>query len=88
MGKTYANTPKSRREIPPKPGSYTLKNKSGKPLYYGETNNLNRRIKEHHYDKTKQFSRVSITPTKTKTQAKKIEDRRLHQRKPPLNKKK
>ncbi|MFW9970474.1 MAG: GIY-YIG nuclease family protein [Candidatus Odinarchaeota archaeon] len=88
MGKTYANTPKSRREIPSKPGSYALKTQSGKSLYYGETNNLNRRIKEHHYDKSKHFSKVSITPTKTKSQAKKIEDRRLHQKKPPLNKKK
>jgi len=88
VGKTYSNTPKGRRIIPSKPGSYTLKNRSGKSLYYGETNDLNRRIKEHHYDNTKHFSRVSITPTQTKTQAKKIEDRRLRQKKPPLNKKK
>lgn len=88
MGKTYSNTLKSRREIPSKPGSYTLKNRSGKALYVGETNNLNRRIKEHHYDTTKHFSKVSITPTRSKSQARKIEDRRLHQRKPPLNKKK
>ena len=88
MGKTYSNTPKSRREIPSKPGSYTLKTRGDKALYYGETNDLNRRIKEHHYDTTKHFSKVSITPTKTKTQAKKIEDRRLRQKKPPLNKKK
>ena len=88
MRKKYSNTPKGRREIPSKPGSYALKTRSGKSLYYGETKDLNRRIKEHHYDKTKHFSNVAITPTRTKTQAKKIEDRRLHQKKPPLNKRK
>ncbi len=88
VGKTYSNTPKGRSSIPSKPGSYTLKSRSGKALYYGETNNLNRRIKEHYYDKAKHFSSVSIIPTKTKKQAERIEDRRLSQKNPPLNKKK
>lgn len=86
VGKTYPNTPKGRRQIPSKPGSYVLKDRNDKTLYYGETKNLNRRIKEHHYDKSKHFSLVSVTPTQTKSQARKLEDRRLQQKKPPLNK--
>jgi len=52
------------------------------------TKNLNRRIKEHHYDKSKHYAKVSITPTKTKSQAKRIEKQRLSNRKPSYNKKK
>ena len=85
LGKSYNNTPKGRSEIPAKPGAYNLRNKSGEIIYTGETENLKRRIKEHHYDKTKHFSSITITSTKTKKQAKNIETRRLRAKKPRLN---
>lgn len=88
MGKTYNNTQKGRKNIPTTPGAYTLKDRKRKEMYQGMTKNLNRRIKEHHYDKTKHFAFVSITPTKTKVQANKIENRRLSNKKPTYNKKK
>ncbi len=88
MGKTYNNTKKGRNSIPAAPGAYTLKNRKNKATYQGMTKNLNRRIKEHHYDKTKPFATVSITKTKTKAQANKIENRRLSNKKPAYNKKK
>ena len=84
--KTYSNTKKSRREIPKSPGAYNLRNKSGKVVYTGMTKNLNRRIKEHHYDKTKHFASVSITPTRTKSKAEAVEERRLKSNKPKENK--
>lgn len=88
MKKTYTNTKKSRNQIPKSPGVYNLKNRQGKTVYTGMTKNLNRRIKEHHYDKSKHFDRVAITQTKSKAQANKIEDRRLSSKKPAQNKKK
>ncbi len=87
LKKTYSNTKKSRSQIPRSPGAYNLKNRQGQTVYTGMTKNLNRRIKEHHYDKTKQFTRVAITPTKTKSQANKVEDIRLSNKKPAKNKK-
>ena len=88
LKKTYTNTRKSRNHIPKSPGVYNLKNRQGKTVYTGMTKNLNRRIKEHHYDKSKHFAGVAITPTKTKAQANKIEDIRLSNKKPAHNKKK
>ena len=88
LKKIYSNTKKSRNYIPKKSGVYNLKNRQGNTVYTGMTKNLNRRIKEHHYDKSKHFTHVSITPTKTKAQANKIEDRRLSNKKPAYNKKK
>ncbi len=88
LKKTYTNTKKSRNEIPKSPGVYNLKNRQGQTVYTGMTKNLNRRINEHHYDKSKHFARVAITPTKTKAQANKIEDSRLSNKKPAHNKKK
>ncbi len=86
MGKTYGNTPKGRFEIPKKPGAYNLRNKRGVVIYTGMTNNLKRRIKEHSYDKSKQFTSITITATKTKSQANKLENKRLHSKKLPYNK--
>ena len=88
LKKTYPNTKKSRNQIPKKAGAYNLKNQQGKTTYTGMTKNLNRRIKEHHYDKSKQFASVSITPTRTKAQANKLENKRLSSKKPTQNKKK
>ena len=70
MGKTYKNTPKGRSKLPSKPGTYNLKNRNGETVYTGMTKNLNRRIKEHHYSKSKHFSYITITLTKSKQQAK------------------
>ncbi len=84
--KTYANTKKSRSKIPKSAGVYNLKSKSGKTKYTGMTKNLNRRIKEHNSDPKKHFSKVSITQTKTKSQANKLENKRLSQKKPSGNK--
>ncbi|MFX1394821.1 MAG: GIY-YIG nuclease family protein [Promethearchaeota archaeon] len=86
MVKTYPNTKKSRNLIPKKPGAYNLKDKSGKVVYTGMTKDLNRRVKEHHYDKSKHFASVSITPTRSKSKAKTIEKRRLKSNKPSENK--
>ena len=58
--KTFRNTPKGRSEIPEKPGKYILLAKFGNEVYYGRTNNLRRRIKEEHYDKSKVFSYIKI----------------------------
>jgi len=89
MGKkTYPNTKKGRSQVPSRPGAYNLRNRSEKVIYTGETKDLNRRIKEHHYDRSKQFSKVSITPTKSKASAEKIEQKRLKSGKPPQNKRK
>lgn len=88
LKKTYPNTKKNRSQIPKSPGAYNLKNRQGQTVYTGMTKNLNRRIKEHHYNKSKHFSRVAITPTKTKGQANRYEDRRLSNKKPAYNKKK
>lgn len=88
LKKTYPNTKKSRNQIPKSPGVYNLKNRQRKTVYTGMTKNLNQRIKEHHYDKSKHFTHVAITPTKTKTQANKIEDQRISNKKPAYNIKK
>ncbi len=58
--KTFRNSPKGRSELPNCSGSYTLLDKHGKKIYEGTTNNLKRRIKEHHYDKSKEFSYIRI----------------------------
>ncbi len=58
--KTFRNSPKGRSEIPEKAGSYILLDKEGKGIYEGMTDNLKRRIKEHHYDKLKHFSYIRI----------------------------
>lgn len=77
MGKTYKNTPKGRSELPSKSGAYNLKNRNGETIYTGTTKNLYKRIKGHHYDKSKNFSYITIIPTKSKQQAKTIEKKRL-----------
>jgi len=58
--KTFKNSPKGRSEIPRRGGEYTLLDKRGNEIYRGRTNNLRRRIKEEHYDKTKSFSYIKI----------------------------
>ena len=37
-------------EPPAKPGEYRIRDKEGKLTYIGETNNLNRRMKQHLYN--------------------------------------
>ncbi len=58
--KTFKNSPKGRSEIPARSGEYILLSKFGNEVYKGRTNNLRRRIKEEHYDKTKIFSFIKI----------------------------
>lgn len=86
LGKTYKNTSMGRSKIPAKPGTYNLRSRNGEVIYTGLTNNLKRRIKEHHYDRSSQFSYVTFSKAKTKKQAKSIEMKRLKRRKPILNK--
>ncbi len=86
--KIFKNTPKGRSELPSRPGAYNLKNQKGEVIYTGMTENLNRRIKEHHYDKSKHFAYITITPTKSKHEANMIENNRLKYHKSALNKKK
>lgn len=64
VNKTYKNTPKGRSEIPKKSGAYNLRNKKGVVIHTGITTNLKRRIKEHHYDKSKKFTYITIITTK------------------------
>lgn len=85
MGKTYKNTPKGRSEIPIQPGAYNLRKRNGEVIYTGMTSNLKRRITEHHYDRKKRFSYITITETKTKQKAKKVESKRLRYSKPSKN---
>ena len=87
MGKTYKNTPKGRSEIPTQPGAYNLRKRNGEVIYTGMTSNLKRRITEHHYDRLKNFSYITITETKTKQQAKRVKTKRLSYRKPSKNRK-
>lgn len=88
MTNSYPNTKKGRVGIPKTAGAYNLKNRQGKTVYTGMTKNLNQRIKQHHYDKTKHFTSVSVSPTKSKAKAKQVEKKRLSNYKPKYNKKK
>lgn len=63
--KDYKNSPKGRLEIPERSGSYSLLDKCGKEIYMGMADNLKRRIKEHHYDKSKSFSYIRINKKKS-----------------------
>lgn len=86
--KKYPNSRKRRNRIPQSAGAYNLKNRKGKTVYTGMTKNLRQRIKQHHYDKSKHFSHFTVTPTKTKAEANKIENNRLKRKKPRGNRKK
>jgi len=85
---SYPNTKKGRSEIPKKPGAYNLKNRQGTTVYTGMTKNLNQRIKQHHYNKSKHFMSVIVTPTKSKNRAKQVERNRFSNKKQKYNKKK
>lgn len=58
--KTFNNTPNGRSRIPERSGEYILLGRFGNEIYNGRTNNLRRKIKEEHYDKTKCFSFIKI----------------------------
>lgn len=88
MTKSYPNTKKGRSKVPKKPGAYNLKDRSGRTVYTGETNDTHRRIGEHYRDSKKQFAYTTVTQTRTKAAANRLEDKRLSRRKPPQNKKK
>jgi len=77
IAKIYKNTARGRSVIPATPGFYVLKNKYGTIIYSGLTTNLKRRIKEHHYDRSKKFSYISITSLSTKDQTYSIKPRKL-----------
>jgi len=70
LRKTYKNTSKGRSVIPAKPGTYNLRDRNGEVIYEGLTNNLKRRIKEHHYDRSTHFSYVTVSEATTKERAK------------------
>ena len=84
--KCYPNTKKSRSQITSGPGTYNLKDRNGKTVYTGMSKNVKQRVKQHHYDKSKHFASVCVTPTKTRKEANQLENRRLKQHKPPENK--
>jgi predicted GIY-YIG superfamily endonuclease len=88
MAKTYPNTKKGRKEIKKKPAVYNLKNRKGTTTYTGMTKDANRRVKEHHSDSSKNFSKVSVTYTKSRKKANEAENKRLKSKKPRDNKKK
>lgn len=46
LGKTYSNTKKGKGKVPTRPCAYSLKGRSGKVKYYGETNNLSKKRRE------------------------------------------
>jgi len=58
--KRFKNTPMGRSEIPERSGEYDLLDNRGNIIYSGRSDNLKRRIKEEHYDKTKVFSYIKI----------------------------
>ena len=43
----YDPTTKSGKKPPKEPGEYRIRDDSGKIIYIGETNNLERRMREH-----------------------------------------
>lgn len=86
MTKKFPNTKKGRSEVPKKPGVYNLKDRGGKTVYTGESKNVHRRIGEHHRDPKKRFASTTVTTTRTKTEANRLEDKRLSRKKPPQNK--
>lgn len=59
--KTFKNTPNGRLRIPARSGEYVLLDRFGNEICsWMMSNNLERSIKEKHYDKTKVFSYVRI----------------------------
>ena len=60
--KIFKNTPKGRLEIPEKAGKFRLLDGHGNNILDGWrcTKNLRNRIKECHYDKTKQFKYIEV----------------------------
>lgn len=58
--RTFKNSYKGRSEIPNCSGSYVLLDIHGKKIYEGITKNLNIRIKEHYYDKSKDFRFIKV----------------------------
>ncbi len=72
LRKTYKNTPKGRSELPSKQGEYHLKNRKGEVIYTGKTKNISRKIKEHHYDKSKDFAYITIISKKSQQEVKRL----------------
>ena len=64
--KTFKNSPKGRSEIPVRSGEYDLLDNRGNTVRTGRSNNLKRRIKEEHYDKSINFSYIKIRYGKKK----------------------
>jgi len=58
--KVYKNSPKGRLELPEIECEYELLNVRGEIVLEGHSNNIRATIKEHHYDKTKEFSFIRI----------------------------
>ncbi len=87
MAKSKPNTKKGRSSAPESPGVYRLKAKDGKTNYEGSTNNLQRRIKEHHRDPNKHFSKFTYEQKESTRDARTKEKSDLKKDKPPENKK-
>jgi len=68
--KRFKNTPMGRSKIPERAGEYDLLDNRGNIIYSGRANNLKRKIKEEHYDKTKIFSYIKIRIEKKKKEEK------------------
>ncbi|HUS48651.1 MAG TPA: hypothetical protein VMZ91_00660 [Candidatus Paceibacterota bacterium] len=61
--RTFKNSPKGRSEIPEKQGDYILLDAHGNDISnigWNHANNLRTRIKEHYYDKSKDFKFIKV----------------------------
>jgi excinuclease UvrABC nuclease subunit len=86
MTSSHKNTKKGRESVPEKPGVYNLKNREGETTYTGHSNNVKKRIKQHHADPDKHFASVSVDTKKSKREAQSTEKKRLDKKKPRDNK--
>lgn len=66
----HINNDKGRSEVPRRPGAYNLKDRRGRTIYTGSTNNLRRRIAEHSRDPTKHFSSFTVSSTRKEKKSK------------------
>lgn len=56
-------TPSTLRRVPSRPGAYELADKNRHQIYVGKSENLNRRLREHHKSRANAiYFRYEVTP--------------------------
>lgn len=78
MKRKAKSTGKKGKRNPRDTVNYTLYGLFGEPVYYGITNNLDRRLREHERD-GKAFYNYSSSSKRTRTRADREETRSIHQ---------